>query len=121
MLHDYQRRRIEILFDPYQDPLGAGYHTIQASIALGSGGFAGKGWMDGTQSQLDFLPERTTDFIFALSQVYRQISLYSHLQENPYRLLQTDMLVHDKLNDKSWSIKIDPYLCSVAHRLYYVL
>jgi rod shape determining protein RodA len=66
MLHNYQRRRIEILFDPYQDPLGAGYHTIQASIALGSGGFAGKGWMDGTQSQLDFLPERTTDFIFAV-------------------------------------------------------
>ena len=66
MLHDYQRRRIEILFDPYQDPLGAGYHTIQASIALGSGGFAGKGWTNGTQSQLDFLPERTTDFIFAV-------------------------------------------------------
>ena len=59
MMHDYQRKRIEILFDPYQDPLGAGYHTIQASIALGSGGFAGKGWMNGTQSQLDFLPERT--------------------------------------------------------------
>ncbi len=66
LLHDYQRKRIEILFDPYQDPLGAGYHTIQASIALGSGGFAGKGWMAGTQSQLDFLPERTTDFIFAV-------------------------------------------------------
>lgn len=66
MLHDYQRRRIEILFDPYQDPLGAGYHTIQASIALGSGGVVGKGWMEGTQSQLDFLPERTTDFIFAV-------------------------------------------------------
>jgi rod shape determining protein RodA len=46
--------------------LGAGYHTIQASIALGSGGFAGKGWLNGTQSQLDFLPERTTDFIFAV-------------------------------------------------------
>jgi len=66
LMHDYQRKRIEILFDPYQDPLGAGYHTIQAGIALGSGGFAGKGWMDGTQSQLDFLPERTTDFIFAV-------------------------------------------------------
>ena len=66
LMHDYQRKRIEILFDPYQDPLGAGYHTIQASIALGSGGFAGKGWMEGTQSQLDFLPERTTDFIFAV-------------------------------------------------------
>lgn len=66
LLHDYQRRRIEILFDPYQDPLGAGYHTIQSSIALGSGGIGGKGWLKGTQSQLDFLPERTTDFIFAV-------------------------------------------------------
>lgn len=66
LLHDYQRKRIEILLDPSQDPLGAGYHTIQASIALGSGGLAGKGWMNGTQSQLDFLPERTTDFIFAV-------------------------------------------------------
>lgn len=66
MLHDYQRRRIEILFDPQQDPLGAGYHTIQAGIALGSGGVAGKGWLYGTQSQLDFLPERHTDFIFAV-------------------------------------------------------
>jgi len=66
LLHDYQRKRIEILFDPYQDPLGAGYHTIQATIALGSGGFAGKGWLNGTQAQLDFLPERTTDFIFAV-------------------------------------------------------
>lgn len=65
-MHDYQRKRIEILFDPYQDPLGAGYHTIQASIALGSGGIAGKGWLNGTQAQLDFLPERTTDFIFAV-------------------------------------------------------
>ena len=66
MLHDYQRRRIEILLDPTQDPLGAGYHTIQATIALGSGGSAGKGWLQGTQAQLDFLPERTTDFIFAV-------------------------------------------------------
>lgn len=66
ILHDYQRRRIEILLDPSQDPLGAGYHTIQAIIALGSGGAAGKGWLNGTQAQLDFLPERTTDFIFAV-------------------------------------------------------
>ncbi|MDO9366002.1 MAG: rod shape-determining protein RodA [Methylotenera sp.] len=66
MLHDYQRRRIEILFDPTQDPLGSGYHTIQAIIAIGSGGSAGKGWLNGTQTQLDFLPERTTDFIFAV-------------------------------------------------------
>ena len=66
MLHDYQRRRIEILLDPTQDPLGAGYHTIQAIIAVGSGGTAGKGWLKGTQAQLDFLPERSTDFIFAV-------------------------------------------------------
>ncbi len=66
MLHDYQRKRIEILLDPSQDPLGAGYHTIQATIALGSGGVTGKGWLNGTQAQLDFLPERTTDFIFAV-------------------------------------------------------
>jgi rod shape determining protein RodA len=65
-LHDYQRKRIEILLDPSQDPLGAGYHTIQATIALGSGGVTGKGWLNGTQAQLDFLPERTTDFIFAV-------------------------------------------------------
>ena len=66
LLHDYQRRRIEILIDPTQDPLGAGYHIIQATIAIGSGGSTGKGWLNGTQAQLDFLPERTTDFIFAV-------------------------------------------------------
>ncbi|MSP86609.1 MAG: rod shape-determining protein RodA [Methylotenera sp.] len=66
MMHDYQRRRIEILFDPSQDPLGSGYHTIQAIIAIGSGGAVGKGWLNGTQAQLDFIPERTTDFIFAV-------------------------------------------------------
>lgn len=66
MLHDYQRKRVEILLDPTQDPLGAGYHTIQAIIAIGSGGTAGKGWLNGTQTQLEFLPERTTDFIFAV-------------------------------------------------------
>ncbi len=66
MLHDYQRRRIQMLIDPTQDPLGAGYHTIQSTIAQGSGGLTGKGWLNGTQSQLDFLPERTTDFIFSV-------------------------------------------------------
>lgn len=66
MMHDYQRQRILTLLDPSQDPLGAGYHTIQSTIALGSGGFMGKGWLNGTQSHLDFLPERTTDFIFAV-------------------------------------------------------
>jgi len=66
MLHDYQQRRVLTLLDPSADPLGAGYHIIQSTIAIGSGGLFGKGWMQGTQSQLDFIPERTTDFIFAV-------------------------------------------------------
>ncbi|SDW35619.1 rod shape-determining protein RodA [Nitrosomonas communis] len=65
-MHDYQRRRVLTMLDPSQDPLGAGYHIIQSSIAIGSGGVAGKGWQNGTQSQLDFLPEQSTDFIFAV-------------------------------------------------------
>ena len=65
-MHDYQRTRVMILLDPSQDPLGAGYHTIQSTIAVGSGGWFGKGWLLGTQTHLDFLPERTTDFIFAV-------------------------------------------------------
>ncbi len=66
MLHDYQRHRILMLLDPSQDALGKGYHTIQATIAVGSGGLLGKGYLNGTQGRLDFLPERTTDFIFAV-------------------------------------------------------
>ena len=66
MLHDYQRQRILTLLDPMQDPLGAGYHIIQATIAIGSGGILGKGWLNGTQAQLDFVPERSTDFILAV-------------------------------------------------------
>ena len=66
LLHDYQRQRVLTLLDPSQDPLGAGYHTIQSTIALGSGGWTGKGWLTGTQTHLDFIPERTTDFIFAV-------------------------------------------------------
>ncbi len=65
-MHDYQRQRILTLLDPSQDPLGAGYHTIQSTIAVGSGGLVGKGWLNGTQTHLDFIPERTTDFIFAV-------------------------------------------------------
>jgi rod shape determining protein RodA len=65
-LHDYQRQRILTLLDPSQDPLGAGYHTIQSTIAVGSGGWFGKGWLSGTQTHLDFIPERTTDFVFAV-------------------------------------------------------
>lgn len=65
-LHDYQRQRILTLLSPESDPLGAGYHIIQSKIAIGSGGIYGKGWLNGTQSQLDFIPERSTDFIFAV-------------------------------------------------------
>ena len=65
-LYDYQRQRILTLFDPESDPLGAGYHIIQSKIAIGSGGLDGKGWMHGSQTQLDFLPEQSTDFIFAV-------------------------------------------------------
>jgi rod shape determining protein RodA len=66
LLHEYQRRRILTLLDPAQDPLGAGYHTIQSTIAVGSGGLAGKGWLNGSQTHLEFIPERHTDFIFAV-------------------------------------------------------
>jgi len=66
LLHDYQKHRIMMLFDPSQDALGNGYHTIQSTIAVGSGGLLGKGYLHGTQTHLDFLPERTTDFIFAV-------------------------------------------------------
>lgn len=65
-LHDYQRQRVLTFLDPERDPLGSGYHIIQSKIAIGSGGIYGKGWCHGTQSQLNFLPERTTDFIFSV-------------------------------------------------------
>ncbi|WKZ57415.1 MAG: rod shape-determining protein RodA [Bdellovibrionota bacterium] len=66
LLHDYQRRRVLTLFDPAADPQGSGYHILQSIIAVGSGSFAGKGYLQGTQSQLAFLPEHTTDFIFSV-------------------------------------------------------
>lgn len=66
LLHDYQRQRMLIFLNPEADPLGKGYHIIQSKIAIGSGGIFGKGWMNGTQSSLHFLPEHTTDFIFAV-------------------------------------------------------
>jgi rod shape determining protein RodA len=65
ILHDYQQQRICTLLDPSKDPLGKGFHIIQGMIAIGSGGFLGKGFMQGTQTHLEFIPERTTDFIFA--------------------------------------------------------
>ena len=65
LLHNYQQQRVCTLLDPSRDPLGKGFHILQGLIAIGSGGFAGKGFMQGTQTHLDFIPERTTDFIFA--------------------------------------------------------
>ena len=66
LLHDYQKQRVLTLLDPMSDPLGAGYHIIQSTIAIGSGGVLGKGWLSGSQAQLDFIPERSTDFILAV-------------------------------------------------------
>jgi rod shape determining protein RodA len=66
VLHDYQRQRVMTLIDPTSDPLGKGFHIIQSTIAVGSGGLWGKGWMLGTQTHLEFIPERTTDFIIAV-------------------------------------------------------
>ncbi len=65
-MHDYQRSRVITFLNPESDPLGSGYHIIQSKIAIGSGGIYGKGWLNGTQSHLEFLPERSTDFIFAV-------------------------------------------------------
>lgn len=66
LMHDYQKKRVLTFLNPEQDPLGSGYHIIQSKIAIGSGGIYGKGWLNGTQSHLEFLPERSTDFIFAV-------------------------------------------------------
>ena len=66
LFHDYQCQRVATMLNPMEDPLGDGYHTIQGTIAIGSGGLLGKGWLAGTQTHLDFIPERTTDFIFAV-------------------------------------------------------
>lgn len=66
LLHDYQKQRVLTFIDPSSDPLGSGYHIIQSKIAIGSGGLYGKGWLNGTQSHLEFIPERHTDFIFSV-------------------------------------------------------
>ena len=66
LMHDYQRERIMTLIDPTKDPLGKGFHIIQSTIAIGSGGVSGKGFLKGTQAHLEFIPERTTDFIFSV-------------------------------------------------------
>ena len=66
VLHEYQKMRLLVLFNPNVDPYGSGYHVIQSKISIGSGGFIGQGLFSGTQSQLDFLPENHTDFIFSV-------------------------------------------------------
>jgi rod shape determining protein RodA len=66
LLHDYQKQRVLTFLDPQTDPLGSGYHIIQSQIAIGSGGIFGKGYLNGSQAQLEYLPERSTDFIFAV-------------------------------------------------------
>ena len=104
-LLDYQRERILTLLNPESDPLGSGYHIIQSKIAIGSGGIYGKGWLNGTQSQLDFIPERSTDFIFSvfgeefgffgcivliliyLAIIFRGLYIAAHSTENFGRLL----------------------------------
>ena len=104
-LLEYQRTRILTLLNPESDPLGTGYHIIQSKIAIGSGGTYGKGWLNGTQSQLDFIPERSTDFIFSvfgeefgffgnlllillyLIIIYRGLYIAAHSKENYGRLL----------------------------------
>lgn len=86
LLHDYQRQRILTLLDPEQDPLGKGFHIIQSTIAIGAGGILGKGWGQGTQAQLEFIPERHTDFIlavyseeFGLLGIFALLALYGML------------------------------------------
>ncbi len=104
-MHAYQRNRVLTFLDPERDPLGAGYHIIQSKIAIGSGGLYGKGWLNGTQSHLEFLPERTTDFILAVAAeefgfngvalllalylflVLRGLYIASHAQDTYSRLL----------------------------------
>ena len=111
LMHDYQRQRVLTFLDPEQDPLGTGYHIIQSKIAIGSGGTYGKGWLNGTQSQLDFLPERSTDFIFAvfseefglsgvliliavyLAVVYRGLFIASMAQDSYARLLAGSLVL----------------------------
>ncbi|MCO6440317.1 MAG: rod shape-determining protein RodA [Nitrococcus mobilis] len=105
LLHDYQRERVLTFLDPMRDPLGAGYHIIQSKIAIGSGGLYGKGWLNGTQAHLSFLPEQHTDFVFAVLAeefgligvilllvlyfmvIARGLHIASHAQDNYGRLL----------------------------------
>ena len=90
MLHLYQQNRILSLIDPSRDPLGTGYHSIQSMIAIGSGGFLGKGWSYGGQTQLNFLPETSTDFIFSVMEknlVFLELLDFYYLFLHIYRCL----------------------------------
>ncbi|EAR23310.1 rod shape-determining protein RodA [Nitrococcus mobilis Nb-231] len=105
LLHDYQRERVLTFLDPTRDPLGTGYHVIQSKIAIGSGGLYGKGWLNGSQAHLSFLPEQHTDFVFAVLAeefgfigvilllvlyfmvIARGLHIASHAQDNYGRLL----------------------------------
>lgn len=91
-LYDYQRQRVLTLLDPSSDPLGAGFHTLQAIIAIGSGGMTGKGWMNGTQAHLDFIPERTSDFLFAVFP--RNSDFRRHLSLRPLHSFDYESAVH---------------------------
>lgn len=111
LLHDYQRRRVLTFLNPETEPLGSGYHIIQSTIAIGSGGIQGKGWLNGTQAHLDFLPERSTDFIFAVFSeefgllgvlvllllygilIARGIVIASHAQDTYSRLLAGSVIL----------------------------
>ena len=92
MLHDYQRKRVTIFLDPESDPLGAGYHISQSKIAIGSGGIFGKGFLNGSQSHLDYLPEGHTDFVFAT--MVEEWGLLGGAVPDP-RLRRGDPLGHD--------------------------
>jgi len=86
VLHEYQRQRVCTLLDPARDPLGKGFHIIQGMIAIGSGGFWGKGFMQGTQTHLEFIPERTTDFIFAAFSEEFGLQRFGHCARGPHPL-----------------------------------
>lgn len=111
VMHDYQRARVLTMLNPESDPLGAGYHIIQSKIAIGSGGVMGKGWLQGSQSHLNFLPEHTTDFIFAVNGeefgfiggiflmililmiTFRGLSIAMNAQTNYTRLLAASLIM----------------------------
>jgi rod shape determining protein RodA len=103
LLHGYQRRRLEIFLDPNQDPLGAGYNLLQARIAVGAGGLFGQGWLHGLQGQLGFVPERATDFVFAIFAeefgLFGSLVLLAVFGMLLIRLLRTAALAPDRFGE----------------------